>query len=219
VTTNHAPADTHAVLSTAGSTDAAASGSTRLSSWRRGPARDTLLVVLGAALALAAEEWRDARQRAARVTGALAGIAIELREDSARIARARGKHLRTVDTLEALARRRALPSREVYLYGMFNPAPVSSIAWQAARETGALADMPLPTVLGLARVYEAQERYRALGQALVVGIMDDIRRNGMDVVLRDRFTQFIPLATDFANREGDLLEDYRRALASLDKPR
>jgi hypothetical protein len=172
----------------------AGSSAPRRALWRSGPARDVLLVVLGAALALAAE-------------------------DSTRIAAAQAKHLRIVDTLEAYARRRALPPREIYLYGMFNPAAVSGFAWQAARETGALSDMPLATVLGLARVYELQERYRALGQALNVGIMDDVRRDGMDVVLRDRFTQFIPLATDFANREGNLLEHYRRALASLDEGR
>ena len=40
----------------------------------------------------------------------------------------------------------------------------------------------------------------------------------MDTVLRDRFTQFIPLATDFSNREKDLLEDYREALELLAHP-
>lgn len=199
---------------------AAGSGGHRVAAaWRRGPARDTLLVVLGAALALGAEEWRDARQRATRVRAALAGIATELREDSVRVAAARVRHLRIVDTLGALARRRALPSREVYLYGMFNPASVSGTAWQTARETGALGDMPLSLVFRLARAYDAQERYRALAQALLVGIMDDVRRDGMDAVLRDRFTQFIPLATDFANREEALLEHYSQALASLDEHR
>ena len=194
--------------------DTARDRTSRLASWR--PARDILLVVLGAGLALAAEEWRDSRQRAARVRAALEGIATELREDSVRVTEARAWHWHVRDTLEAFARQKALPPREIYLYGMFNPAKVSSIAWQAARETGALADMPLPTVLGLARAYEAQERYRALAQSLLVGIMDDVRRDGMDAVMRDRFTQFIPLATDFANREGGLLENYIQALSLLD---
>jgi hypothetical protein len=193
----------------------AGAGGSRRASWRRGPARDVLLVVLGAGLAIGADEWRDARQRADRVTGALTGIATELREDSVRVAAARERHLVIVDTLGVFAGRRALPPREIYLYGMFNPAPVSSTAWQAARETGALGDMPLPIVLGLARVYESQERYRALADAIVVGIMNDVRRDGMDLVMRDRFTQFIPLATDFANRERNLLEHYGRALALL----
>ena len=186
---------------------------------RWSPARDVLLVVLGAGLAFAADEWRESRQRSSRVANALAGIATELSEDSARVAAARAHHERLKDTLTALAKRRALPSSDVYLYGMFNPASVSSIAWQAARETGTLADMPLPVVLSLARAYESQEGYRALGQSLNVGIMEDVRRDGMEVVLRDRFAQFIPLATDFANREAQLLRHYRRALATLDSLR
>jgi hypothetical protein len=159
--------------------------------------RDVLLVVLGAALALAVDEWRDARQRAGRVSAALAGIRDELRGNARRIEAARARHRRVADTLGTLLARGTRPTPQVYLNPMFSPALVTSTAWQAARETGALADMPLPTVLRLAPAYEAQERYRALGEALVVGIMHDVRRDGMDGVLRDRFGQFIPLAVDF----------------------
>jgi hypothetical protein len=180
--------------------------------------RDVLLVVLGAALALAVDEWRDARQRAGRVSAALAGIRDELQGNARRVEAARARHRRVADTLGALLARGARPTPQVYLNPMFSPALVTSTAWQAARETGALADMPLPTVLRLAPAYEAQERYRALGEALVVGIMHDVRSNGMDGVLRDRFGQFIPLAVDFGNREGVLLEHYRRALASPRAP-
>lgn len=201
------------------SEDADGSRGNRMASWLRGPARDVLLVVLGAALALAVDEWRDARQRAARVSTALTSIGTELREDSARVATARDRHLRAIDTLGALSGRGLLPSAEVYMSGMFNPALISSTAWQTARETGALGDVPLTTVLGLASAYEAQERYRALGEAIVVGIMGDVRRDGMEVVLRDRFAQFIPLARDFSNREQMLLEHYREALALLDERR
>jgi hypothetical protein len=180
--------------------------------------RDVLLVVLGAALALAVDEWRDARQRAERVRVALAGIRDELRENARRIEAARVRHRRVADTLGALVARGARPTPQVWMNPMFNPALVTSTAWEAARETGALADMPLPTVLRLAPAYEAQERYRALGEALVVGIMHDVRRDGMEGVLRDRFGQFIPLAVDFGNREGVLLEHYQRALASPTAP-
>jgi hypothetical protein len=213
--TTHRRTDTAAPTGRDASETIGGTGHRRLALWRSGPARDILLVLLGAGLAVAAEDWRDTRQRRARVAAALNGIAVELSEDSVRVMAARERHLRIVDTLDTFAKRRALPPREVYLYGMFNPAPVSSVAWHAARETGALGDMPLTLVLGLARAYEAQERYRALGEALNVRIMDDVRHDGMDVVLRDRFTQFIPLATDFANREANLLNHYRRALAML----
>ena len=180
--------------------------------------RDVLLVVRGAALALAVDEWRDARQRAERVRVALAGIRDELRENARRVETARARHRRVSDTLGALAARGARPTPQVWMNPMFNPALVTSTAWQAARETGALAGMPLATVLRLAPAYEAQERYRALGEALVVGIMHDVRRDGMEGVLRDQFVQFIPLTVDFGNRESVLLEHYQRALASSTAP-
>jgi hypothetical protein len=174
--------------------------------------RDVLLVVLGAALALGVDEWRDAREKAARVRTALAGLRDELRENARRVEVARRRHVWVADTLAVLATRGAAPAPSIYTNPMFNPALVTSTAWQAARETGALADMPLTTVLRLAPAYEAQERYRMLGEAIVVGVMGDVRREGMDGVLLDRFRQFIPLAVDFSNREQVLAREYERAL-------
>jgi hypothetical protein len=181
--------------------------------------RDVLLVVLGAALALGVDEWRDAREKAARARTALAGIRDELRENARRVAAARRRHVWVADTLGVLAARGATPAPSVYTNPMFNPALVTSTAWQAARETGALADLPLATVLRLAPAYEAQERYRTLGEAIVVGVMGDVRRDGMDGVLRERFRQFIPLAVDFSNREQVLGREYARALQVVAGPR
>ena len=45
--------------------------------------------------------------------------------------------------------------------------------------------------------------------------MNDVRHDGMNVVLRDRFAQFIPLDFDFANRERSLLKVYGKALELL----
>jgi hypothetical protein len=176
--------------------------------------RDVLLVVLGAALALAVDEWRDARQRAERVRVALAGIRDELRANARRVDTARARHRRVADTLGALAARGVRPTPQVWTNPMFNPALVTSTAWQAARETGALADMPLATVLRLARAYEAQERYRALG-----------RRSSSESCTMSGGTEWracsattlassFPSRCDFGNRESVLLEHYHRALAA-----
>jgi hypothetical protein len=175
--------------------------------------RDVLLIVLGAGLAFAGEEWRDARHRRAQVATALLSIRDELRANAALVTRARERHTFLADTLGKLVATHQLPGVEIYSNGMFNPAIVTNTAWQAARETGALGDLPLETVLIVAPAYEAQERYRALADAMVTAIMADIRRDGMTTVLRDRFGQFVPLEVDFSHREGVLLEHYQRALA------
>ena len=103
--------------------------------------------------------------------------------------------------------------------GIFNPATISGVAWQAARESGVLSNMKYSTILLLAPTYEAQERYRALSDAVNQSLVNDVRRDGMDRVMRDRFAQFIDLATDFKNREGTLLERYRTTLKELDASR
>jgi hypothetical protein len=183
--------------------------------WAKQIPRDVILIVLGALLAFAAEEWRDARQRRSRVSTALMSIRDELRANLALVTRAREHHMFLADTLGKLASQHLQPSIEIYANGMFNPAIVTNSAWHAARETGALGDIPLAVVLAIAPAYEAQDRYNTLANAMGNAIMMDVRRDGMMTVLRDRFAQFIELDIDFSNREGVLLEEYRKALKKL----
>jgi hypothetical protein len=178
--------------------------------------RDIVLIVLGALVAMGADEWRDARHRRAQVRTALTSIRDELRANVVLVTRAREQHVFLEDTLSKLAARKMQPSPEIYGNGMVKPAPVTSMAWDLARETGALSDIPLSTVLDIAPAYAAQARYQSIVDALAVDIMSDVRRSGMDAVLRDRFAQFIPLDIDFKHREGGLLSRYKVALARLD---
>ena len=182
----------------------------------RGPLRDILLVLLGGMVALVGDTWRDSRQRDRRVAGALASIRAELVANAENVGSARARHLRVVDTLRYYIARHAVPDSTVYLGGVFNPGNVTSTAWQSARETGVLADMDYRIVLAVAPAYETQERYRALGEAVNQSIIIDMRREGLTTVFRDRFAQFIPLASDFANRERTLADLYRATLAHLD---
>jgi hypothetical protein len=185
--------------------------------WRAQVPRDVVLIVLGAVLAFAGEEWRDARHRRERVDVALESIRRELTLNRGLVAAAREHHRHMADTLGLLLARHARPDVAIYSNGMWNPAIVTSTAWDAARETGAFEDIPLTTVLAIAPAYEAQERYRVLTEALGSAIMSDVRRDGMYTVLRDRFAQFVPLDEDFANREGRLLAVYDKALSQFVK--
>ena len=183
--------------------------------WLSQVPRDVILIVLGAALAFASEEWRAARQRRTRVDVAVASLREELTLNRNLVAKALNHHRNLSDTLGKLLALHLRPDVAIYSNGMWNPAIVTSTAWQAARETGALGDMPLATVLGIAPAYEAQDRYRSASEALGGAIMNDVRHDGIDVVLRDRFAQFIPLDVDFANREARLLKVYGKALDQL----
>ena len=179
-------------------------------------ARDVLLIVLGAILAFGVEEIRDARNRRYRVAEGLSSIRAEIVANLALVERARLHHLHVIDTLQYYVARHELPPRPVVYGGIFNPATVSAVAWQTARESGVLSNMKYSTILLLAPTYEAQERYRALTDAVSQSLENDVRRDGMDRVMRDRFAQFIDLATDFKNREGTLVERYRTTIRRMD---
>lgn len=193
--------------------------SSRRHGWRGQVPRDVVLIVLGALLAIAGEEWRDARHRHERVNVALESIRREIALNRDLVAAARERHRHMADTLGSLVAHHARPDVRIYSNGMWNPAIVTSTAWDAARETGALDDIPLATVLAIAPAYESQERYRALTEGLASAIMTDVRHDGMESVLRDRFAQFVPLDVDFANREGRLLAAYDKALIQLAEQR
>lgn len=178
--------------------------------------RDVLLLLVGAVVALGADQWRESRAEARRTALAVASIRAELRENLDRVEVARAHHLVMADTLAAYERRRAFPPESVYFGGVFRPALLLSTAWQIARETGALSQLPYALVLRLAPVYESQEKYRALGEALGQGVMLEAQRRGALPVFRDGFAHFILLDKDFSNREAVLARSYRRALATLD---
>jgi hypothetical protein len=176
-----------------------------------------LLLVAGALLALAVEEFRDARHRKARARESLNSIRNEIRANFTAVAGARAHHAFLVDTLEKLAAARRLPDRPLYLGGVFNPAYVTDVAWSLARESGALADVPLAAVLVVAGAYDRQDGYRQLTDDMSTSILEQVRREGIDATLRDHFAQFIALDTDFKNREGGLLRRYTVALIQLDR--
>jgi hypothetical protein len=178
--------------------------------------RDIVLIVLGALLALAADEWREGRERSRRAQLAVGAIRAELEANLAMVEEARALHIRMRDTLRGYVSRRELPPPRVYGGGVVRPAPVTATAWDAARETGVLAELPYALVLRIAPVYEAQARYRTLTDGVVREMTTDVMRLGFEPVLRDRAAQIAALDEDFSNRELAMAERYRRALAGLD---
>lgn len=65
-------------------------------------------------------------------------------------------------------------------------------------------------------MYDRQDQYRSLADALVQDPMMQVRREGFEPVLRDRSASFMSLQEDFAGRESPLIRGYSAALASID---
>jgi type II secretory pathway pseudopilin PulG len=178
---------------------------------------ESLFIVFSVLFALAVDQWRAQRARVARASIALQSIHAELEANRASVQRARDNHLAMRDSLRTyISRREPLPAR-IYLGGIFKPALPHSAAWESAREIGVTADLPYELVLELSKVYDSQERYRALSDALLHDVMGEIQRDGVEPVLRDRAVNVVSLQEDFANREYLLMQRYNSALAALNK--
>jgi hypothetical protein len=149
---------------------------------------------------------------------ALQSIHTELEANRESVTRARTHHLSMRDSLRSYTQRHETLPVRIYLGGVFNPAQAQSTAWESARETGVTTDLPFDLVLTLSRIYDRQTRYRALGDALNQDILAQVRREGVEPVLRDRPTSLMSLEEDFANRELVLLRGYDSVLVAL-RPR
>lgn len=178
---------------------------------------ESAFIVLSVLLALALDEWRRERQQRTELASAIESIRAELFDSKKAVERAHARHITMHDSLAAYATREELPPARIYYGGVFNPAGVLDVAWQSAREGGSVDRLPYELRLTLARIYDRQHRYRALGDAIVQSAMTDVQRRGGEAVFRDGYANFILLTEDFANRERVLVEAYDSALAALSR--
>jgi hypothetical protein len=176
---------------------------------------EAFFVVLGVVLALAANEWREKRAEQAHAEHALEAITEELRTNRQAIVGARDYHEGRMTAIrEAMTGGDALSPRN-FPRGFVSPAQLFQTAWDAASETGALANLDFATVLALSRVYESQDRYE--DQARMVGqlVYTRIFNEGMEAIVADA-GNLASIISTFAYRERELLEHYDAVLESAD---
>ena len=178
--------------------------------------RDVLLVVLGAMLAVGAQEWRDQRATRHRTDIALSSIRAEITSNLQRVKYAELHHRSVIDTLRALQARHTVPSEQLMFGGIFNPAHTLSTAWQTARDTRAIGELPYAVALRLGSLYEQQEQYRRIGTALDEAMTTRIQTEGIQAAFLDRWVNLIYLNQDFMGRAEGLASRYEGTLAFLD---
>lgn len=178
-------------------------------------ARDVLLIVLGAVLAVTGEGWREARATRQRTTSAMVSMRTEISTNLARLQRARARHDSVAAMLLGYQNRGAVPTDSVLFTGLFNPATVVSTAWQTARDTRALGDLPYAVVLRLGTLYGHQDRYTEVSQALEQAVIVRLQTEGLQAHLR-RWMNLIVLNQEFGNKAGELGARYVSTLAFLD---
>jgi len=144
--------------------------------WLARAAFEGTLIAASLVAALALNEWKDARDRQARVTDALAAMRLELQANRQEIQRVLDRNAEVVGKIkEATAQGRR------YGGGLLRRAQVVSTAWESARAAAITNDMPFPTLMVLGRAYSLQADYqREMGSfydALLAGSMGDLRAN------------------------------------------
>ncbi len=123
---------------------------------------EAAFVVLGVVLALAANEWREARQHRAQGNSARTAIANELRENRRLLDSARSYHRRVMGSIFSAPPGTVFSVQQHFSGGFMQPAQVSTTAWDVASETGALSYMPYQEVLAISQVIAVERRYDAM---------------------------------------------------------
>lgn len=181
------------------------------------PLFDSLLIVFGVVLGFVVNDWAQTRAQHARTAQALSAIRQELVADRRELHGAHEHHLGVHDTLAAYVAREVLVPERVYMSGMFSPGRPVSAAWESARTTGVLGDLPYPLVLRLSDVYGSVELYRSLSEGIAHDLYTDFLRRGPKSVFGDAAPNFGLLAGDWAQREARLTEKCDSAIALIDR--
>ncbi len=168
--------------------------------------------MLGVVLALAANQWREARSHQQDADAAVAAIVAELETNRTAVAVSMAYH---GGLLEQLFQRTAAdgpPSTELFVRGFVAPAQLSATAWEVAAETGVLSHVRYPIVLGLSHAYSGQHHYAAQAEGVGQLIYGELYRNGPDAVAAN-YRNLASLIGAFAYRERELLAVYDSTLA------
>jgi hypothetical protein len=175
---------------------------------------EATFVVLGVVLALAANEWRQARADQRESERALAAILEELESNRDAVAESLEYHSNLLGLLNADHAEGWSPEPQHFNRGFIFPARISHTAWESASETGALTKTDLEIVIKLSDAYAMQERYEAQARSAGEIIYGEIFRNGVPAIVRNYRNLASTIAT-FVYREQELMAAFDATLAGL----
>ena len=166
------------------------------------------LIALSLVGALALNEWKEARDRQARVREALAAMRLELQANSDEIQRA-------IADGEDIIGKITQATNEERRYGgrLLARAQLVSAAWDSSRAAGITSDLPFPLLMALGRAYTLQADYQNLMgsfyNTLLSGTLGDVRANPQLMAA---------LLNEMNGAAGRVAREYQRALKALPSP-
>ena len=124
--------------------------------WIGRAAFEAALIVMGLIGAFLLDDWRDRRERHARVEAALSSIRAELEANRTAVAAAIVNHEDVIGKL-----RQAAESDAPYQGGLISNPGFSAVAWEATRNGAVTNDIDHVTLITLGRAYTALADYIA----------------------------------------------------------
>jgi hypothetical protein len=176
---------------------------------------ETGLIVLGRLGGLALNEWRESRERQTRVTTLLTVVRGELESNLNLLKDAQTYNRTVVSTLRRLGAEGAKATPPgAYSRGLLRRPELVAAAWDSAGSSDLLSEVPVETVIDVARTYEAQRNYME-STARLLDNMYAAFLSGQANFLNDPRT-LGGVLNDFAGRGDGLLGAYESTLKRLE---
>jgi type II secretory pathway pseudopilin PulG len=179
---------------------------------------EAALILFGLLAAFALNQWQEARQRAARADAMIGAIRAELAANLDLQSQAAAHNAEVVELLRKLrdAGETFLPSGQLK-GALFSRPHLTEAAWASAQNGGILQELPIETILALAKIDETQRDYQDSVSTLYEGLYGvalnaaELRTDGYE-----RVPRLAIVLNDFALNGTRLVREYRRALEYLD---
>jgi hypothetical protein len=175
------------------------------------------LILVGLLGGFALNEWQQARERRARADTVLSAIRSELAANLALMDAATKYNSEMVARFRTLREAGATEAPlGTYRQGLFSNPALTSAAWTSAEAGGVVNDLPMTTVLALARAYETQRIYTtAVGELINMLFASRINSPAAADATVDP-QRITGILSDYAGRGQNLVRRYRDALKILD---
>jgi type II secretory pathway pseudopilin PulG len=180
---------------------------------------EAVLIVLSILLALAVNEWQDARRDERLANQALAAFRQELSQNRARLRELIPYHERIQGEMQQMADAGTVHSyedlRKIPGFAGFRPAFLLQTAWRSALATGALGKIDYRTVNALSTTYTLQERLDEINRAVIPALLTGNALSDAGAATAVR--QGAMYLRDVTGLEREVLRGYDEMLAALDR--
>lgn len=172
------------------------------------------MIFLAVLLALAAEEWRETRDRQALADRALAAVVEELRSNAEELEETGLRNAERIESARVILQQLEAGEERLEADVGLEVALLSAAAWQSAQMSQAVQYFDLEVMRQLSEAYEIQDLYDRLQTRAIDAMTDLLRTAEEDPTAAVR--QGVMSLGVLEGIQGSLLEVYRQVLTDLE---